>query len=173
LVYKNLLTSFIMLSIYKTITYLLPILIFFIFLKILKVHLTTSKIITFSLIFALISTCIYVDGIQSQAKYSTTYNYGETGLKKTASYIREHTNSNDTIIGETDIGYYSRRPYYRAFFLSTSPDQIRDVINSNNLTYIVFRSNDLWKNEVKEIIAVEYARVDKNGSFVIYKKIDR
>ena len=94
-------------------------------------------------------------------------------MKKTASYIREHTNSNDTIIGETDIGYYSRRPYYRAFFLSTSPDQIRDVINSNNLTYIVFRSNDLWKNEVKEIIAVEYARVDKNGSFVIYKKIDR
>lgn len=169
LIYKNAFTHFITLSIYKTIIYLLPVLLFFIILNI-RTSATRSKMIAVSLIFALISTSIYVDGIQSQAKYSTTYNYGETGLREAAFYVKERTNSNDTIIGETDIGYYSERPYYRAFFLSSSPNQMQEVINSNNLPYLVFRSNDIWKNEVKDVIASKYSLEDKIGSFVIYKK---
>ncbi len=171
LVYTNVLAQFIELTIYKVIFYILPILLFFIILKILKIAMKPSTMITISLIFALITVSIYVDFVQGEAKYSTTYNYGEMGLRETASYIREHTDSNDIIIGETDLGYYTRRPYYRAFFALASSDKLQEVINSNYISYLVFRKNDLWKNEVKEVINSKYIQVEDIGSFVIYEKI--
>lgn len=173
-IYNNLLITFIRFLVYKTLIYVLPFLIFFIWFMIFRFD--RSKLVVISLIFALVSTSIYLDAVQSQADYLTTYNYGETGLREAASYVGNHTNKSDFIIADFDIGYYAGRRYYIPFnFLHCRESdfticqrQFQKIIDSNNITYIVLRSNDLWKKEVIEYVNSRYTFISRIGSFEIY-----
>jgi len=135
-----------------------------------------SKLVIISLIFALITTSIYIDAVQSQADYSTTYNYGETGLRETASYVSNHTNKSDIIIADFDIGYYAGRRYYIPFDIShcgksdfsLCQKQFEEIIDSNKINYLVFRSNDFWKKELNEYMNSKYKFVSRIGSFEVY-----
>jgi hypothetical protein len=152
-----------------TLLYLLPLVIVFFGAYLFYKEEKKLNILVLANTLLLISASISVSYLQTNACYSTTYEYGETGLIETARYLQENTAPNETIISAGDVAWYAHRRYYY-------PDCIRNitkfqkVISENNITYIVIRERFLYESpEMRTTIEQNnYKLIERIGSFNIY-----
>ena len=115
---------------------------------------------------------------QEQEPYSTTYNYGQTGLEDTVLFIRDNTEPTDIIASMKDVGYHANRPYFEnyAAVYGDEPEmqRLEEGIASGKMKLAVFtedRGEDqLAVNpKLKSWIEEHCIRIVAFGNYRIYK----
>jgi hypothetical protein len=80
---------------------------------------------------------------QSHADYSTRYNYGERGMGETIGFLDAHLGSNDPVISQEDIAYYTgNRNFwppvdYSRDFDPANERSIADLVSSRGIVAVV------------------------------------
>jgi hypothetical protein len=78
---------------------------------------------------------------QSRVEYSTTYNYGQSGLQETAAFIRARTAEQEIISSMKDVGFLAKRRYYEnygALYDDASAARLIEAWEAGRVSYIVF-----------------------------------
>lgn len=84
-----------------------------------------------------VGTAVY----QSRVEYSTTYDYGQSGLQETAAFLRVHTTKQDVISSMKDVGFLAERRYYEnysALYDDASAARLIAAWEAGKVSYIVF-----------------------------------
>lgn len=122
---------------------------------------------------SLVSANVSVDILQAKAKYATTYNYGEKGMKNTIEYLKAVVGKEDILICPKDVAYYVQT----RFFCNNHPpkwteDKLRKTIKENFFRYVVFRKNFYCQvnYDPNEILDPMYEKVKIFGDFEIYQR---
>lgn len=114
-----------------TAQYIIPFVISYIILKILRVR----NAFILSIAVPLLLCSIYINAIQVRADYNTNYLYGERGMKNTIDYLSSRVNSSDIVIARKDVAYYLEvREFYR---LPKTPKEFEELMNKKHIEYIV------------------------------------
>ena len=78
---------------------------------------------------------------QSRVEYSTTYDYGQSGLKQTADFIAARTTEQEIISSMKDVGFLAKRRYYEnyaALYDDASAARLIEAWEAGRVSYIVF-----------------------------------
>ncbi len=79
---------------------------------------------------------------QTQADYSTTYDYGQTGFADTVAFLRTNTTPDDILAAMKDIGFACQRRYYPTYLPIYGSDLARiplmRAIETGKIAYAVF-----------------------------------
>ncbi len=78
-------------------------------------HLEIASAAVLLMTVAQIGAAAGVATFQVQQEYSTTYNYGQTGLEETAAYLRATSDPSDFIMCMKDLGPMTGRRYYESY----------------------------------------------------------
>lgn len=114
---------------------------------------------------------------QSRVDYSTTYDYGQSGLQETAAYIASHTTRQDVISSMKDVGYLARRRYYENYAAVISDEAAARMIaawEAGKVAYIVFtegRGQDqaASKPALRDWLAGNAEQTASFGNYRIYR----
>lgn len=143
-------------------------------IKAIKQGMDFLSVLVLATFLALVSSNISLDIIQSKAKYSTIYNYGEKGTSKTIEYLKSSVKKEDILICPKDIAYYVKT----RFFCNMEPcawtkDRLRDTIQERDIKYIVFRKNFYYQvnYDPRTILTPIYEKVKDFEDFEVYQKI--
>lgn len=129
-----------------TAQYIIPFVIPYIILKILRVR----NAFILSIAVPLLLCSIYINAIQVGADYNTNYLYGERGMKNTIDYLSSRVNSSDIVIARKDVAYYLKvREFYR---LPETPKEFGELMNKKHVKYIVV-------NKEGHFTSLKYANV--------------
>jgi hypothetical protein len=131
-------------------------------------------------------TCVVVFGIgfqtsiarvQAIAPYSTTYEYGQTGLEDTAAYLKARTGPEEAVWAMKDVGHYSGRRYYENYAYFFDPGLESDLIRmlrTGKVRYYVATVGigqdriDAYPR-IRRILEADAAKVETFGNYVIYR----
>ena len=79
---------------------------------------------------------------QTRAHYSTTYDYGQTGMPETILYIRQNTQPGDVIASMKDVGFQAGRRYYETYYaildIADSRQRFIEAIATHKIKLAVF-----------------------------------
>jgi len=114
---------------------------------------------------------------QTRVDYSTTYNYGQRGLRETAAFIASHTTEQDVISSMKDVGFMARRRYYEnydALISDAGRERLIAAWESGKVGYIVFtegRGQDqlVDKPALRSWIDSNAEQVASFGNYRIYR----
>lgn len=157
------------------ILFFLPLIFLFLLFVILYKH--TSKFyffkrsFVFSCFILLIFNFIYIDSIQSGARYQTTYAYGQTGLENTINFLEKDATSNDIILARGDISYYTKLKNYNYYpFILMNNQEFDKLIVNKKLKYIIINPIDQFYY-TSEFLN-NFFLIKEEGNFKIYKRKD-
>jgi len=85
-----------------------------------------------------------VAAFQARTPYSTTYSYGQLGIREAAFYVRSKTAENEPIICMKDVGFLADRPYWESYNMlssAQSADELIGKVKNGQVRYLVFTRN--------------------------------
>ncbi|HEV7509618.1 MAG TPA: glycosyltransferase family 39 protein [Thermoanaerobaculia bacterium] len=114
---------------------------------------------------------------QSRVGYSTTYDYGQSGLQETAAFIASHTTERDVISSMKDVGFLARRRYYENYGAVSNDAAAARLIaawKSGKVGYIVFtegygQDQLNFQPVLKDWIAGNAEQTASFGNYRIYR----
>ncbi|MFH0979294.1 MAG: glycosyltransferase family 39 protein [Candidatus Woesearchaeota archaeon] len=114
------------------------------------------KTLGVSLVVLIATNSIYMAGMQVKAEYSTTYMYGQKGLRQTIDYI-QGKDLGEIYASRTDTGFYGKGRYIQ--LIPESPESYGQFYNK-------------YASKVKYLILAPPDAVESfDGSFILEKKI--
>ena len=127
-----------------------------------------------SVILPLLVCSFYIDALQVKADYSTSYLYGERGMKETVDYLNLCIDDNDVVIAKKDVAYYlSIKKFYQ---LPENTDEFERLIDSKDIEYIIVRREGYFTTlryaEVFELISSKCKLKKEFGDFKIWRCYD-
>lgn len=112
---------------------------------------------------------------QAVAPYPTKYNYGQTGLEDTITYLKANTAKDEVIWSMKDVGYYVNDRYeesYGYYFVPELQDKLIRLMRDGNIRYYV-ATRGIGEDNIAAYprignILVTYGKVEKTfGDYVI------
>ncbi|HEV2852092.1 MAG TPA: hypothetical protein VHC97_04735 [Thermoanaerobaculia bacterium] len=118
---------------------------------------------------------------QSRVEYSTTYNYGQRGLREAAAFLWAHTSEQEIITSMKDVGFLAKRRYvenYAALYDDASAARLIAAWESGRVSYIVFTEGNgpdqlAFRPVLRDWIAGNADLVASFGDYRIYRPKSR
>ena len=127
-----------------------------------------------------IFTSLHLNLVQAAAPYSTTYIYGDIGLKDASMKLKEIRKPDEMILAPADVCYTVGGKFYKIGNIidhklkeNFKSDDLAMFVNSNKIIYCVLRKSGyhsiLNLNELGICINKCFANIYENEGFIIYK----
>jgi hypothetical protein len=117
---------------------------------------------------------------QVAAPYATTYNYGQTGLRETASFLTARTGRDELVACMKDLGWFAGRRYLDNL-RATSGDEAAELallaeLGSGRVAYAVFtlrfgQDTLLRAPRLREWLRGNARRVARFGDYVVFRPL--